>query len=182
MKLVTVNDAEVKINTLAKSEETDNEDSRTLRLPKMAEGIKQLQLPTNLEDALEAIAIQDRQREALVKELETKEQQLAIAAPKVALYDKAMFYGETTSLAEAAKILGMPPTGFTTFLRSFGWLYKSGNRNVPRQDKANQGLMILKTTEKGVSARLTLKGIEVVSAKIASFKSQCPDKYELLFG
>jgi phage antirepressor YoqD-like protein len=149
---------------------------------RMAEKLRAPALPATYEQALETLLTQVRRTTALTAEVEQKTQALAVAAPKVSLYNRVLAYGETCSVDEAAKLLGFPPVKFRMFLRSYRWLYRNGNRQTPMQDKINSGYMYSKLSDYGVTPRFTPSGVEAVAAHIERMKVKAPDRYQILFG
>jgi phage antirepressor YoqD-like protein len=148
----------------------------------MAQQLRPPALPATYEQALETLLTQVRRNTVLTAQVEHKEAQLAVTQPKAICYDRTMYFGETVSINETAKILGFHPTQLRLFLRTSDWLYKDRNREIPIQHRVNDGHLLLKMSEFGGSARVTPSGVEAISKHIDRLKAALPARYALIFG
>lgn len=115
---------------------------------------------------------------ALIEENEKKEQRLALAAPKVQVYDTLAAIDKTFTLSDTCKEIncGMGSHTFVKQLVTDGFLYRTGNgRNKgelrPIQKWVDAGLFIIRegydsmTLHPFVQVRVTFKGREYLFKK-----------------
>lgn len=97
-------------------------------------------VPTSFAEALELAAHQAR-------ELEAKDKQLAIQAPKVSFADRVIDLGNLVDIGQAAKLLKLSYGRNTLFqkLREMGVFFK--NRNEPKQEFIERGYFELRENE-----------------------------------
>lgn len=101
-----------------------------------------------------------------------KQQQLELAAPKVAFVDNYVDVGTTKTLRETAKILKYPERKMIALMIEDKVLYRQSGNLLPYQNRQAQGLFEVKTGESGGHAftqtRVTTKGIEWLAQRYAS--------------
>lgn len=104
--------------------------------------------PANLSrlQLLEMAIQSEQERLAVVEQKAVVEAQLAIAAPKLEIYDLIVETDETLNMTEAAKVLQTPRDKLRNVLVMNKWLYKrAGSKNwLGFADKVQQGLIIHK--------------------------------------
>ncbi|WPC72945.1 phage antirepressor KilAC domain-containing protein [Vibrio porteresiae] len=121
---------------------------------KVLEWIKNLtqpQLPRTYAEALQLAADQ-------AKELEFKDQQLAIAAPKAEFADAIAGASKGVLLGQFAKTVGMGPVTIFRVLREIGiFMSSSGQYNMPYQEYVNRGYFTVKqgTYETNTETRIS---------------------------
>lgn len=132
----------------------------------------QFEIPTNLADALQLAADLERERAALVIELEA-------AAPKVAAHKAFLDTTGDYSVREAAQILArdhgiqIGQSRLFEKLRDIGWLDRRGN--LPLQRHIDRGLLAVKSlpwthpsgeTRLTYQVRITPKGLDALHRQI----------------
>jgi DNA-damage-inducible protein D len=118
-----------------------------------AEVIQQFSIPKTLPEALRAYAEAVERNEALTAEIETKNERLAVDAPKVQQWERLMSSRGTFSVAEAAKILSGSPfideIGQNRLFKKMAelkWIFRRGQKWEPYQEVTPHWLKLLPET------------------------------------
>ena len=107
---------------------------------KLRQIVAQPAIPTSFAEALRLAAAQQ-------EEIDLKNKQLALQAPKVSFADRVIDSGNLVDIGQAAKLLKLPYGRNTFFkhLRDKGVFFK--NRNEPKQEYIERGYFELRETE-----------------------------------
>lgn len=95
-------------------------------------------MPTDFVEALEMLLASEKAKKAQAA-------QLALQAPKVALYDTAMQAVNAQPISTVAKVLGVGPNKLFAWLRDEGILMRHGSRyNLPKAEYMDRGLFTVR--------------------------------------
>lgn len=118
---------------------------------------------------LEAGAIPKSLPEALRLAADLAEK-LEAAQPAVDFVARYVEAENTKGLREVAKVLGIPPLKFNTFLIESGILFRQGSKLLPYAEHMDKGRFEVKTGEKNGHAfhqtRFTAEGVAWIAAKV----------------
>lgn len=118
-------------------------------------------LPQTFAEALRLAADIEMERERLAIENAEQHKVIALAAPKVAVFDNIVDTAYTHSLTDAAKVLGLQPLKvFIPMLKGMGWLTA---KNLATTKAVQHGYMANVIHAHGEQGRLTVEGLGYLS-------------------
>lgn len=147
----------------------------------------QEQIPQTLPEALRAYAAALEEKEKLAIERKVVSAQLEEAAPKLKIYEDIVESDDLIALATAAKLFGVKPLKFNTWLRANKFLRSDrANKNMPTAQMMDGKFMDTKETpwdtglHSGISitAYFTQKGIVKFTEILRKFKERDYDLYK----
>lgn len=147
----------------------------------------QEQIPQTLPEALRAYASALEAKEKLAIEHKVVSAQLEEAAPKLKIYEDIVESDDLIALATAAKLFGVKPLKFNTWLRANKFLRSDrANKNMPTAQMMDGKFMDTKETpwdtglHSGISitAYFTQKGIVKFTEVLRKFKERDYDLYK----
>lgn len=135
-----------------------------------------LRLPQDYEEALAALLDSVREQKKLQASVKEREVQLAAQAPKVEAHDRYLEAGDTMSLRDASKVLGMREQAFINQLLQDGILYRTAGedgrlRAYAEHEKAGRFVHRAGTAQSSKHAytqvRVTTKGVDWLGQRYA---------------
>jgi len=147
----------------------------------------QEQIPQTLPEALRAYAAALEAKEKLAIEHQAMSNQLEDAKPKLQVYEDIVESDDLIALATAAKLFGVKPLKFNTWLRANKFLRSDkANKNMPTAGMMDRKLMAAKETtydtglHSGVSVTgyLTQKGVVWFTETLRKFKERDYENYK----